>query len=217
MWNDTRLDIGGWAKGVEGLGPGQRVILWVRGCTLACPGCMTPELWARSESENWRTIPSVAEELLPALRESDCAGLTISGGEPFQQCEALAALIVFLRAQIELEIMVYSGYALEELRENLGLAPLLALVDLLMDGRFQNGNSNDLQWRGSDNQRLHLLSARAQKYAGETEKTMPNERVLGVQMLGAGVYRIVGIPRRGDLRKYRQLMEARGLWVRPDL
>ena len=217
MLNELQLDVGGWVKNVEGLGPGQRVVLWVRGCTLACPGCMTPELWAHHSSEKWRSIAEIAHELLPALREENCAGLTISGGEPFQQSQALAALIHCLRAQIELELMVYSGFALEELVSNADCAEFLSQIDLLIDGRFQNANSNEKQWRGSDNQRLHLLSVRAQKYEAETERKMPDERVLGVQMLGANTFRIVGIPKRGDLRKYRQAMEARGLWVKPDL
>ena len=46
---------------------------------------------------------------------------------------------------------------------------------------------------------------------------MPEQRDLGLQSLGANGYRIVGIPKRGDLARYRQLMSARGLSVRPDL
>ena len=74
------LDYSGWAAGVHGLGPGRRVVLWVRGCSIGCPGCMTPELWAKVQP---RPIEPLAEMLSGALQGHE--GLTISGGEPFEQ------------------------------------------------------------------------------------------------------------------------------------
>jgi anaerobic ribonucleoside-triphosphate reductase activating protein len=210
---DDRLDIGGWARGVEGLGPGKRVVLWVRGCTLACLGCMTPELWQNAPHERWRSVESVATDLERALEGMD--GLTISGGEPTSQAPALTLLIEHLRRTNDIEVVVYSGHVLEELLEREEVTPLLAATDILIDGRFQNENANTLQWRGSDNQRVHLLSERA--HAEACDASMPEQRELGLQSLGANNYRIVGIPKRGDLARYRQLMSARGLSVRPDL
>ncbi|RYX83810.1 radical SAM protein [bacterium] len=212
---DDRLDIGGWARGVEGLGPGKRAILWVRGCDLACPGCMTPELWQNAPRERWRSIESVAGDLERALEGMD--GLTVSGGEPTSQAPALTLLIEHLRRSRDVEVVVYSGHVLEELCEREEILPLLAAIDILIDGRFQNESANTLQWRGSDNQRVHLLSERAQKYAEVCDALMPDQRDLGLQSLGTNNYRIVGIPKRGDLARYRQLMSARGLSVRPDL
>lgn len=206
------LDYAGHAFPVEGLGPGRRLAIWLRGCDRHCPGCISPELWAPGE----RTpLEAVAAALAPFLPGAD--GLTVSGGEPFYQAEALSALIRLLRQQVDIEVLAYTGFLLEELRERGGAAAeLLELVDILIDGPFVEDAPNTLRWRGSDNQRAHLLTARAQRHAEEAAATMPEPRPLQVQMTGPTRYRIIGIPRRGDLAAYRAAMAARGLEVRQD-
>lgn len=227
------LDYAGYAAGVEGLGPGKRVVLWVRGCAIGCPGCMTPELW---EAGKARPLSGLIEELTPLLAGAD--GLTISGGEPFDQPGALAILVDALRASPALhalETLVYTGYAWERLRAYAdGSAPaplpmtrlhlpapedvaaLLARIDLLIDSPFVQTAANTLQWRGSDNQRVHLLSSQAKRYEPLKDDPMPAQRILQVQMLGTARYRLIGIPHRGDLQVFRAAMAARGFTVKPE-
>ena len=206
------LDYSGCAFPVEGLGPGKRLAMWVRGCPRRCAGCIATEL---REPGVPQPLETVVADLLPWLPAAE--GLTISGGEPFEQAEALAALIAELRARRDIEVLVYTGCRLEELRQRGGgCAALLACIDLLIDGPFVQSLANTLQWRGSDNQRVHLLSARAARYAGHVDAPMPEQRPLQVQMLGAARFRIIGIPRRGDLDAYRAAMSARGLEVTPE-
>ena len=214
------LDYSDWAAPVENLGPGRRLILWVRGCPLACPGCMTPELWDEAPATSHRSVEKLAEILEPLLAGLD--GLSISGGEPTLQAAPLTQLIQLLRARPELrdlEVLSYSGFTLEELGERGDdVAAYLAQLDILIDGRFVQSAANDLAWRGSDNQRVHLLSRRAQEnYADLVEAPMPQPRPLGVQVIDGGHYRLIGIPKRGDLAAYRASMAAAGLKVRPDV
>lgn len=213
------LDLSDWAFPTEGLGPGKRLILWVRGCPLACPGCMTPELWDAAPASNHRPVAEIAELLAPLLLGLD--GLTISGGEPTLQSAALTALIRQLRAREELkdlEVLSYSGFTIEELQtRGAQVAAYLGELDILIDGRFEQSAANDLQWRGSDNQRVHLLSERAARHAAQIEAPMPDARPLQVQILGAGSYRLIGIPKRGDLAAYRAALGGVGLKVRPDM
>jgi anaerobic ribonucleoside-triphosphate reductase activating protein len=198
------LDYAGYACPVEGLGPGKRLILWVRGCGRRCPGCIAPEMWEPGEA---LPIEPLARELLPQL--AGVTGLTISGGEPFDQAEALCALLDRLRAEQDVEVMSYTGYLIEELRAGGGAAAaLLDRLDLLVDGPFIETEPNTLQWRGSDNQRLHLLSPRAQHYIGQESQPMAEPRPLQVQMVTPVSYRVIGIPRRGDLAAYRTAMAA---------
>jgi hypothetical protein len=63
---------------------------------------------------------------------------------------------------------------------------------------------------------VHQLSERAQRYAAFADQPMPAQRQLQVQMLSATRFRIIGIPRRGDVDAYRAAMAARGLEVKPD-
>jgi len=206
------LDYAGHAFPVEGLGPGRRVAIWLRGCDRRCAGCISPELWEPGEAT---PVAEIAAALAPLLAQAD--GLTVSGGEPFYQAEALAALIELLRRQADMEVMVYTGFLLEELAARGGASTaLLESIDMLIDGPFEENTPNTLRWRGSDNQRAHLLTERARRHAEEAISPMPEPRPLQVQMIGLTRYRIIGIPRRGDMDAYRVAMAARGLEVRPD-
>lgn len=207
-----RLDIAGYAVPVEGLGPGRRLAFWVRGCRLRCAGCMSPELWQSGESTR---IEEIVATFVPMLSAVD--GLTISGGEPFLQAAALSVLIDRLRRERDIEVLAYSGYTLEELRA-MGEAEqgLLARLDLLIDGPFRVKADNTRQWRGSDNQRVWLLTPRAQAYRADADAPMPEQRPVQLQMLAPDRYRVIGIPRRGDMVRLRALLAERGVVVRAE-
>lgn len=202
------LDYSGFATKVQGLGPGSRVVLWVRGCTIGCPGCMTQDLWAKGQP---RPIEPLAIELIRHLSTSD--GLTISGGEPFQQARPIAELIKLLRAQLDLNVVCYSGFVWERLNREPESRELLECIDVLIDGPYRKEASNDKQWRGSDNQRAILLSEKA-KTLGEFDIENGDQRVLQLQTLSDGGVRIIGIPRRKDMEKLKALVTARGLHVK---
>lgn len=206
------LHYAGCAYPVEGLGPGRRVVAWVRGCTRACPGCMATDLWERGDTT---AVEHVADELRVALQGLD--GLTISGGEPFDQAEAVSALLSLLEDSCAPEVTVYTGYLLSELKAIGGAcARLLRQIDILIDGPYMEHESNELIWRGSDNQQVRLLSGRARRYADVVCNAWPPNRPLHVQSLRGNRYRLVGIPRRGDLAAYRTALAARGLEVCAD-
>jgi anaerobic ribonucleoside-triphosphate reductase activating protein len=202
----------GCAYPVQGLGPGKRLGLWLRGCARACPGCMAPELWERSHPA---ALADVARDLAPWLGVAE--GLTISGGEPFDQAEALLELLRLLRqAQPELEVLAYSGYELEELQAAGGAqAALLGELDMLLDGAYREELPGTLIWRGSDNQRLHLLTPRARRHAWAQTAPWPEPRPFAMRMLDSARCLLVGIPRRGDLELLRQHLRARGNGVIP--
>ncbi len=204
-----RLDYDGFADRVEGLGPGSRVAIWVRGCQRHCPGCIAPELWNRGQPT---PLDEIVAELSGPLRTSD--GLTITGGEPFQQARALAALVDRLRQDMPVEVLVYSGFLIDELRAGPdSWKQLLVRTDILIDGPYQENEPNTMIWRGSDNQCVHLLTPRARRLAPLAKAAMPEPRPMVVRMLSPASYRLVGIPRRGDLEAYREILRARGLEV----
>lgn len=142
-------------------GPGLRSVLWVQGCTLGCAACFNPGTHALGETAV--SVESVSEALL-AEWSPDVEGLTLSGGEPFQQAAALAALCARVRAsRPEANLMAFSGYTLEELRAAdapAGARALLAELDLLVDGRFDVRTATERPWRASANQRLWILGRR---------------------------------------------------------
>lgn len=139
------------------LGPGVRYVLWVQGCPLSCPGCVSPQ-WLPFTGGTRVPVGDLAAEILGTDRD----GLTISGGEPFSQAMALVALITEIRRHRDLSVMCYTGYSLAHLRRSRDPAvhELLESLDLLVDGPYIAARHGDLRWRGSDNQRIHLLTDR---------------------------------------------------------
>lgn len=128
------------------LGPGTRAVLWVQGCTLACPGCVVPESWPRGDGG------TSVREVADWLRALPVEGLTLTGGEPLQQAGALERLLDL----VDLGVVLYTGHRYEDIRDH----PLLRRVDLLIDGPYRQDLHADLLWRGSSNQRLIPLTDR---------------------------------------------------------
>ena len=135
-------------------GPGRRSVVQVQGCPIRCPGCYVPETHDPAGGTAL-PVPAVADAALdPAAGPRD--GVTVLGGEPFAQAQALAALLGALKAR-GVHTVVYSGYTLEALRRRSEPAvhESLALADLLIDGPFVAALSDGAgEWRGSRNQRL---------------------------------------------------------------
>jgi anaerobic ribonucleoside-triphosphate reductase activating protein len=142
----------------EAEGPGDRFAVWVQGCTIRCKGCCNPEMFERDGG----TIVA-PEDLAERAARANVEGITLLGGEPFEQAEACARLAEAARAK-GLSVMIFTGYTRAELdaraREP-GVRELLASCDLLVDGRFQ-GELLDTsrRWIGSKNQTMHFLTSR---------------------------------------------------------
>ena len=68
-----------WHK-TESEGPGLRTAIWLQGCSIGCPGCINPHLWSFHGGDEVN-VEHLADEIL-AL---DVDGITLLGGEPFDQ------------------------------------------------------------------------------------------------------------------------------------
>lgn len=142
-------------------GPGTRAVIWVQGCTLACPGCFNPD----THDLAIRQAISTHDLAAHLLALSNIEGITISGGEPFLQAAPLAELCAIMR-QHDRGVIVFSGFPFETLvqAERSDWNALLAVTDLLIAGPFVLAEACDLALRGSRNQTLHFLSGRYAAY-----------------------------------------------------
>ena len=137
---------------VDGPG-GPRTVLWTQGCPVRCPGCQNKALWPEGGGREGSPF-FLALRLAGANRP-----VTITGGEPFYQPEDLAAMLRYLRKmQPHVNIIVYTGYVLEDLLDMAQAIPAicdaLESIDVLVDGPYLRDQDHDgLQWRGSANQR----------------------------------------------------------------
>lgn len=143
----------------EAEGPGRRFALWVQGCSLRCPGCCNPEMFAADRGGALTTPEALAERIAAV---PDLEGISVLGGEPFEQPEALAALCGLVKASGR-TVMIYTGFTLAELhaKQSPHVEALLATVDLLVDGRYDRTQPEaSRRWIGSSNQVMHFMSAR---------------------------------------------------------
>lgn len=153
-------------------GPGNRAVIWFQGCTLQCAGCWNPGTHDFKAAE---TPVTDVVSWLETLHGID--GITLSGGEPMQQCMDADLLTALIRARMpHLSIGMFSGYTRRELesgaytyfsngRMHEGHADIWRRIsgrlDFAVCGRFNQQQYTALQpLCGSRNQSIELFSTR---------------------------------------------------------
>lgn len=135
---------------VDGLG--LRFTVFVQGCHRGCPGCQNPQ----TQDFSGGTECSVTS-LVEQLRSNPLTdGLSLSGGEPFEQPEGCLALAQAAHT-LGFDVWCWTGETFEVLLQSGTDAQkaLLAAVDVLVDGPFVLAERTlSLPWRGSSNQRV---------------------------------------------------------------
>lgn len=142
-------------------GEGIRTVLWVAGCTHACPGCHNKHTWGFNQgiSPDW----SLITKLLDSLSEDHVDGITYSGGDPMhpENVQDIAQTVGYVREFWSHKTQwVYTGYTLEELkaRNDIYTDYILENIDVLVDGKYvEELNSPEIPWVGSSNQRVIKL------------------------------------------------------------
>ena len=135
-------------------GPGIRLTVFVQGCSHRCPGCHNPETHDPSGG-----YVCDLQKILDAFDADPLLqGITLSGGEPFEQAAGLLPLAQAVRRRGK-DVVAFSGYTFEALvekgRHDPAITELLSLCCLLIDGRFELSQRDlSLRFRGSRNQRL---------------------------------------------------------------
>jgi anaerobic ribonucleoside-triphosphate reductase activating protein len=153
-----QLNIMGYLNRSEVNGPGCRAVVWVQGCWRECPDCFNQASWSFDANQ----LVSVEELAERILSEPANQGVTFSGGEPFLQAPALAALAKQVKAA-GLNVMSFTGYTLSELRSPdapEGAEDLLDQLDILIDGPYVAAlaiHAPDSPV-SSRNQRLHIFN-----------------------------------------------------------
>lgn len=216
---------------VTTLGPGTRAGIWTQGCTLHCHGCLSRDTW---DADPGKAVP--VEAVLGWLDSlpGPVDGVTVSGGEPFQQPAALASLLRGIRAwrddrdreTIAVDILLYSGYVYSRLARSGETREILDMCDAVITGPYvdrlnpggRHPEGGSLLWRGSANQRVVPLSPLGrERYGaladiGETgDETGPRVQVsVDEGPEGRRVY-YIGIPRRGDMEHLTSRLDRAGV------
>lgn len=194
------------------LGPGRRIGLWVQGCSIHCPGCVSQDTWPRDAAKRI----AVADLLAWCRKVSGGApdGITISGGEPFDQPGALRVLLTGLVAwrrekALGFDILCYSGYPLRALQKD--HAKILALLDAIVPEPYVDTLPQGNVWRGSRNQPLVPLTPRGEaRFAAHVDAPATSDKRMQATVEGGRVW-MIGIPGRGDMARVEALCASRGL------
>ena len=169
---------------VKVLGPGDRVGLWFQGCTIRCKGCMSVHTWEFDE----KYLIEI-DKLVKRINSLPTDKLTISGGEPFDQPEALREILKGVR-ETKKDILVYTGYTyskVSSLWKN-----ILELIDVLITEPFVEGKDTELVWKGSSNQKMIILNEELKPIYSDYVKAKKDKKLQIVH--GEGQAYLIGIP-----------------------
>lgn len=195
------------------LGPGQRLGIWLQGCSIGCKGCVSQDTWARDSGRDMTVA-----QLITWCRQTTADkldGITISGGEPFDQPTSLSALLdalIFWRTQhkLEFDILCYSGYPYATLQQK--HQKILDKLDALIPEPYIDAKPLTHLWRGSSNQTLQLLSERGvEKYTPYLNASSDDSNKRIQTMLNGERMWYVGIPARGDMSALEAVCKTRGV------
>ena len=187
---------------VQTLGPGNRLVIWVNGCNRKCPGCVSPNLQPFKPCNEVDVV-----EFMSCFDLKEIDGITISGGEPFEQPVDLYALVKYCKSNGIDDILVYTGYTEKELvdKQNPYVNSVLSLIAVLIDGPYMaemdNGADN---LKGSENQSIivknHEYSELYQKY---------HKKARDMQVFNMGKYIVAaGIPDSTFIKKFENNEEV---------
>ena len=154
---------------VATMGPGRRAHLVTQGCSIRCtPTCMNVDTWRRDRrSPSIRSVP--VEELADQISGQNPDGLSIAGGEPTDQVDAILALCHLVKLQRpNCDILLSSGHDAAWLRASF---PQLwtGSIDAIVAGPFDPeltylpGSALPTVPRGSSNQTCEIATELGRK------------------------------------------------------
>jgi anaerobic ribonucleoside-triphosphate reductase activating protein len=179
---------------VYNLGTGKRIGLWVQGCTLACKGCINKTLWSSSGGKALNVLDTY--NLIIDLSDG-YDGITISGGEPFEQYDQMITFLHMIKTNTALDIFCFTGYDLSELDTLYPDKLFYKYIDTLMTGRYEVDNHSDDNKRGSSNQKLFRFTD-----GNPEEISVENDiKTWGLHVGLDGQIQMTGIPKKGEIKR----------------
>ena len=160
----------------EAEGPGLRYAIWVQGCSLRCVGCCNPHMFT-STAKNEKKIDDIIEDIKNSLLQNPTLeGISILGGEPVEQPDALYELVKKVQS-LNLSVMVFTGTYYDDIQKDPKTNRFLEYCDILIDGPFEQNNPEhegfNRKWIGSQNQNIYILS---QRYLHLQGKNWPQDK-----------------------------------------
>lgn len=142
---EKKLEIAGWKKTSCDDGPGMRSVLFLQGCSMNCVGCHN-KIAPKKGSGELRGVAEIADSIIQKCHNKR---LTISGGEPLEQWDALKELITMLTDR-DFDICIYTGWNMDKIPDE-----VFQMVNYVKIGNFVASlKSDNIHYVGSSNQRM---------------------------------------------------------------
>jgi anaerobic ribonucleoside-triphosphate reductase activating protein len=198
---------------VNGLGPGQRVGLWFQGCTIRCKGCASLDTWGLRPDTTIDVDKIITWCQSHLMRGAD--GVTVTGGEPFDQPAGLRYLLNELqsfgeRFSLEFDVLCFTGLSYHYVEDK--FSDVLSLLDAIVSEPFEEHLPTRKYLCGSDNQVLRLLSKRGKERFKCSEAVAYMQKHMDVSVSMRSMY-LSGIPRDSDLVRLSEALATRGVSV----
>jgi len=146
-------------------GEGNRVVLWVSGCSHKCKNCQNSFSWDSNAGMHFDE--NAKNEIFDDLNTDWCAGITYSGGDPL--FHANRDEIINLAKEIKEKFpnktqWLYTGFQWHEIVNDQTMASIIKYVDVICDGEYIDElKKPELKWVGSSNQNVIDVKERLTK------------------------------------------------------
>lgn len=131
--------------------------LWFNGCPHKCKGCWNTDTWEVDESL-YIDNNEVVERSLKALDYPIKKDLTLLGGEPLMpngNLEDMIEIVLKIKEKRpDTRVLCWSGFKIEYLMKHNRFSKALDLIDILIDGRYEQSLHVNSKKYGSTNQRI---------------------------------------------------------------
>lgn len=139
-------------------GVGVRCTLFVTGCQHKCHGCYNKTTW--NPREGFAFTQEMEDQIIADLKctKIERSGLSLSGGDPMYRDNVNSILKLVKRVKEECpdkNIWMWTGFTLDQLKEDPLRKEILSYIDVLVDGKFvEELKDPELAFRGSSNQNI---------------------------------------------------------------
>jgi anaerobic ribonucleoside-triphosphate reductase activating protein len=161
-------------------------------------------VWTKKKGENvsvyelYQFVDSISDEY---------DGITITGGEPFQQYEQLITFVYLLKTRTKLNVHCFTGYELKELETMYPDKLFMNYIDYLVDGRYVKKLHSNNGVVGSTNQKtFQIISNKAHEMIFQKE----NDK-WSLNVANDGTIYMAGIPREFEIAKLIQDLDSVGI------
>lgn len=185
-------------------GPGRRTVIWIQGCTLKCPGCFNQEF--QPHIPRYLVGPrDFAYKIIDLCEEHQCEGITLTGGEPFQQSRALLEFIEPIRKE-GYTIVFFSGYKYSELlkSEEEHIKSLLGNIDLLIAGPFDITIQYNRTWFDNPDKELIYLTDQIRSKMNNNLKTLSDLEII----VEGNNISVTGFPEQHDYDALKEILRT---------